>query len=213
MTVPEAIGRKSPARGQVGADVSVLEPRTAGRPRSAETDRAILDAAVELLVEVGYGGMSMEALAARAGVGKAAIYRRWASKEQVVVEALKTHTRHSIILRDTGDLRADLLDMLEGIRRAMIGEEGPIMTAFVSEKARHPELRAEFERVFVAERRDHLRRIIGAAVERGELPADTDVELLGEAGPAMLSHRLMINDGHLERDLPRRIVDLLLGPA
>jgi len=190
-----------------------LEPRAAGRPRSTETDRAILDAAVELLVEVGFGGMSMEALAARAGVGKAAIYRRWSSKAQVVVEALKTHARCVIELPDTGDLRADLLAILESIRRAMAGEEGPIMMAFVSEKARHPELRAEFERVFVSERRAHLHRIVTEAVERGELPASTDVDLVAEAGPAMLSHRLLVHDGVLERDLPQRIVDFLLGPT
>ena len=61
--------------------------RSPGRPRSAETERAILDAAIDLLVDVGFGGMSMEAVATRAGVGKAAIYRRFSSKEQLVVEA------------------------------------------------------------------------------------------------------------------------------
>lgn len=193
-------------------ETTAAEPRGAGRPRSAETERAILDAAIDLLVEVGFGGMSMEALATRAGVGKAAIYRRWSSKEQVVVESLRCHALCAIPLLDTGDLRADLLAMLEGLRSALAGEDGPVMTAFVSEKARHPELRAEFERVFVAQRRAHLRRIIGEAVERGELPASTDIELLAEAGPAMLSHRLMIHDRPLDRDLPKRIVDLLLGP-
>lgn len=188
-----------------------LEQRGAGRPRSLETERAILDAAVDLLVEVGFGGMSMEALAARAGVGKAAIYRRWASKEQVVVESLKARNQCHVPLNDTGDLRADLLAMLEGIRRTMIGEDGPIMTAFVSEKARHPELRAEFERVFVTERRAHVRQIIGAAVERGELPTDTDIDLVGEAGPAILFHHMMVHDRQLDADLPQRIVALLLG--
>lgn len=188
------------------------ERRGAGRPRSAETEGAILEATLALLVETGFGGMTMEAVAARAGVGKAAIYRRWSSKEEVVVEALRGHACQSIPMLDTGDLRADLLGMLEGVRRVMAGDDGPIMTAFVSEKARHPELRAEYDRAFVNERRAHLRSIISAAIERGELPDTTDVDLLAEAGPAILSHRLMVQGQDLDRDLPRRIVDLLLGP-
>lgn len=184
----------------------------AGRPRSAATEEAILDAAVALLVEEGFGGTSMEGIAARAGVGKAAIYRRWSSKEQVVVESLRRLSAEAVPLPDTGDLRADLTTMLEGVRRAMSGEDGPIMTAFVSEKARYPELRAEYDRAFVQERRAHLHHIITAAVERGELPPSTDVELLAEAGPAILAHRFMVRGQDLAADLPARIVAQLLGP-
>jgi AcrR family transcriptional regulator len=187
--------------------------RGAGRPRSAETELAILDATLAILVEEGFGGMSIESVAARAGVGKAAIYRRWSSKEQVVIEALRGHVASSLPMLDTGDLRADLAGMLHGIRRAMAGEDGPIMTAFVAEKARYPELRAEYERVFVKERRAHLQHIISAAVERGELPDTTDIELMAEAGPAILSHRLMVHDHALPKDLPDRIIELLLGPS
>lgn len=196
---------------EVGAPAT--EARAVGRPRSAETEQAILEATVALLVEVGFGGMSMEAVAARAGVGKAAIYRRWSSKEELVVESLRGHTCQALPLLDTGDLRADLLGMLEGVRRVMSGDDGPIMTAFVSEKARYPELKAEYDRAFVKDRRAHLRNIVAAAVDRGELPATTDVEVFAEAGPAILSHRFMVHGQRLERDLPRRIVDLLLGPA
>ncbi len=184
----------------------------AGRPRSAATEAAILDAAVDLLVEEGFGGMSMEAVAARAGVGKAAIYRRWASKEELVVASLRGHACTSVPLPDTGDVRADLTTMLEGLRRAMVGDDGPIMTAFVSEKARNPDLRAEYDRAFVQQRRAHLHHIIGAAIDRGDLPASTDVELLAEAGPAILAHRLMVRSQDLTPDLPRRIVDQILGP-
>ena len=68
------------------------------------------------------------------------------------------------------------------------------MAAFAAEKFRYPELREEFDRVFVAERRAHLRTLVAAAVERGELPADTDVELLAEAGPALLWHALTVRN-------------------
>lgn len=198
----------------MSVEAEVSSQARVGRPRSAQTDQAIRDATLDLLVEVGFGGMSMEAVAARAGVGKAAIYRRWSSKEQMVVESLRGHAVMEVPLVDSGDLRADLLVLLEGLRRSLSGEDGPILTAFVSEKTRYPELRAEFERVFVARRRAHVRRIVTAAVDRGELPPHTDVELLSDAGPALLLHRSVVNGQPLDPDLPRRILDLLLdSPA
>ncbi len=187
--------------------------RSPGRPRSAETERAILDAAIDLLVDVGFGGMSMEAVATRAGVGKAAIYRRFSSKEQLVVEALRSHSSALVPLVDTGDLRADLLAMLQGAQRAMAGDDGPVMCAFVSEKARYPELHDEYQRAFVAERRAHVQALIASAVKRGELPPSTDVELFAEFGPAVLAHRLMVGGTEPDADLPRRIVAQLLGPS
>ena len=187
--------------------------RSPGRPRSAETERATLDAAIDLLVDVGFGGMSMEAVATRAGVGKAAIYRRFSSKEQLVVEALRSHSSALVPLVDTGDLRADLLAMLQGAQRAMAGDDGPVMCAFVSEKARYPELHDEYQRAFVAERRAHVQALIASAVKRGELPPSTDVELFAEFGPAVLAHRLMVGGTEPDADLPRRIVAQLLGPS
>ncbi|MCU1354135.1 MAG: putative TetR-family transcriptional regulator [Acidimicrobiales bacterium] len=184
--------------------------RAAGRPRSVEVDHAILDAARHLLVEEGYGGMSIEAIAGRAGVGKAAIYRRWATKAEVLVESLREHACADVPLPDTGDLRADLLTMLTGMQCAMAGQDGPIMAAFVAEKVRHPELREEFDRVFVSARRAHLQRIIGAAVARGDLAPSTDVELLAETGPAILAHRLLVHSKPADPDLPARIVAQLV---
>jgi len=84
------------------------------------------------------------------------------------------------------------------------------MVTFIAEKARYPELRAEFERAFVGDRRAHMQRIFRAAVERGDLPRDTDVDLIAEAGPAMLVHRYLLHGGELDPTLPKRIVELLL---
>lgn len=157
--------------------------------------------------------MSMEAVASRAGVGKAAIYRRFSSKEQLVVEALRGHNSELVPLVDTGDLRADLLVILQGVQRAMAGDDGPVMCAFVSEKARHPELHDEYQQAFVAGRKAHVHALIVAAVTRGELPQETDVELVAEFGPAVLAHRLLVLGIEPDAGLPRRIVDQLLGPT
>lgn len=183
-----------------------------GRPRSAETERAIVDATLELLVEEGYGGMSMEGVAARAKVGKAAIYRRWSSKAELLVDALSSYAAGDVPYPDTGDLRADLLAMLEATQACMAGRDGAIMQAFAAEKARYPELREQFEVTFIAERRAHLDQVLTAAIARGDLPADTDRGIFASVGPAILSHHLLLHHHPPEPDMPQRIVDFLVPP-
>jgi AcrR family transcriptional regulator len=194
----------------VEATVAPAAARRAGRPRSEEADRAILEAALDALVVDGYAGMSIERIAINAGVGKATIYRRWSSKAEILVEALRRRACMDVPLVDTGDLESDLLTILRAVHANMIGVEGPLMAAFAVEKLRYPELREEFERAFVGERRAHLRRLVTSAVDRGDLPSDTDVDLLADAGPALLWHGLTIRSDLGSDDLPDRIVRQLL---
>jgi AcrR family transcriptional regulator len=109
--------------------LEAVVPRRAGRPRSEEADRAILDAALDALVDDGYGGMSIERIAAKAGVGKATIYRRWNGKAEILVEALRRRACFDVPLVDTGDLRADLLTILQAVYTNMKGVDGPVMAA------------------------------------------------------------------------------------
>ena len=194
------------------AATSTEPARRVGRPRSAKVDLAIREATQDLLVQEGYGGMTIEGIAARAGVGKAAIYRRWATKAELVVDSLRAHDGMQIPLPDTGDARADMEVMLCALQRSMAGDDGPVLAAFVAEKFRNPELRAAFDRAFVAERRRHLRHLVTSAVELGDLPPNTDVELVADLGPAMLSHRLFMHRSPPEPGLPKRIVTQIFGP-
>jgi AcrR family transcriptional regulator len=184
--------------------------RRVGRPRCDDRDRAILDAALALLVEDGFAGMSIERIAARAGVGKTTVYRRWRSKAEVVVEALRGHVCRDMSLPDTGDVRRDLASMYRAMQQSLNGADGTIMAAFTAEKFRHPELRDEFDRTFVAERRAHMRRLVADGVARGQLDADTDVDLVADLGPALLWHSLTMKHGRIDRDLPERIVEQFL---
>jgi AcrR family transcriptional regulator len=184
--------------------------RRVGRPRSDDRDRAILDAALALLVEDGFAGMSIEGIAARAGVGKTTVYRRWKNKAEVVVEALRGHVCHDMPLPDTGDVRRDLVSMYEAMQQSLNGADGTIMTAFTAEKFRHPELRDEFDRTFVAVRRAHMRRLVQQGIATGELAPNTDVELVADVGPALLWHRFTMKHGRIDRDLPKRIIDQFL---
>ena len=181
-------------------------PRAVGRPRSEDADRAILGAVTELLLEVGFAGLSVEGVAARAGVGKATIYRRWSSKSELVVEAMRAKAFVVCPLVDTGDVRSDLRTMLRSLLASMQGEDGRLMAQFAAERMRHPQLAEEFQRRFVAERKAAIRQLLQRAIERGDLDAGTDVELVAEVGPAMLWHRLGFSPADLADDLPDRIV-------
>jgi AcrR family transcriptional regulator len=190
--------------------LAASEEHRVGRPRSDDRDRAILDAALVLLVEQGFAGLSMEGIAARAGVGKATIYRRWKSKAEVVVEALRTHVCPFGELPDSGDVRKDLAAMYRGMLETLQGADGAIMAAFTAEKFRHAALREEFDRTFVAGRRAHLRALVQRGIADGVIPSNTNIDLLADVGPALLWDRFTMKQGALADDLPEQIVEQFL---
>lgn len=187
-------------------------PRPPGRPRSARADRAILDATVDLFVEQGYQGMSIEGVAARAGVGKTTIYRRWASKEELVVDAIE-ELIFDVHPKDTGSLRDDLVDLLVQLQTVLsstrAGEVFPRMLPEVA--AASPLGRAWLERV-IQPRFAMLGSMLSRGVDRGELPEGVDLEVTRGmlVGPLIFWKllRRLPRKGALER--AERIVDTLL---
>jgi AcrR family transcriptional regulator len=177
-----------------------------GRPRSEECTRAILDAALQELVDAGYGAMTIDGVAARSGSGKATIYRRWSTKAELAAEAIEQHTFADLPIDDTGDLEADLRRYLRALERALAGIDGELLLALTAERMRNPELAAAFDRRFVTERRNRLRRLLRAAVERGQLPPSTDVELLADVGPALYLHALVHGGRSRLRGLADRVM-------
>lgn len=184
----------------------------AGRPRDPAVDEAILDAAAALFVDLGYAGVSIEGVAARAGVGKATIYRRYADKAELIVHAVRHCAHINNDLPDTGDLRADLRAMLGALFEGLRGQDGALLLAFAAERIRNPELAESFMRNVVGGKREHMKRLFESAAARGELPPGADLELLAEAGPAILWHHALHRLG-FPADLPDRIIDLMLGPS
>jgi AcrR family transcriptional regulator len=173
----------------MSAEDTIAEPpRPPGRPRSPEADRAILDAAIELFIEEGYEGMSIEGVAARAGVGKTTIYRRWASKEELIVAAID-ELIFEVEPLDTGSLRRDLVDLITQLQVVMsssrAGQVFPRMVPHVA--AGSPLGRVYLQRV-IAPRFELLRSVLARAAERGEVPADLDPELVRGllVGPIMI---------------------------
>jgi AcrR family transcriptional regulator len=193
------------------AEAELVEAR-AGRPRDPAVDAAILDATADAFVEAGYAGVSIEGVAARAGVGKATIYRRYADKAELVVDAVRCGAQIDDQLVDTGDLRADLRWMMSSLFERLRGDQGPLLLTFAAERIRNPELASTFDRVVVGKKREHIRHLLQAAADRGDLAADADLDLIAEVPAAVLWHHALHGLGFPD-DLPDRILDLVLGPV
>jgi AcrR family transcriptional regulator len=153
--------------------------RKAGRPRSVQSHQAILEAALTLFAEEGLAGVSMEAIAERAGVGKTSIYRRWSSKEDVIKEAI-TLFREDLPLPDTGNIRNDLLFIAKGSQELF--DCHPLMakliTKLIAELKTKPEIYRAFYDKLVAPRIQQFLLMIERAQERGELRSDLDAKFI-----------------------------------
>jgi len=178
-----------------------------GRPRDPHVDAAIRRAALDLLVEEGFARMSMEGVANRAGVGKAAIYRRWDNKTALAVDSIhELVSPHILDWPNTHDIRADLQVIFGLFLDRMRGIEGELMAAVVSEMVRNPELGAMVRAQFISCRKQDLLERIRAAIADGQLPPG-DAELLAEVGFAILHNRALLSDAPLSDDLPKRLVE------
>jgi AcrR family transcriptional regulator len=163
-----------------------------GRPRSEQAERAIIEATLDLLAEVGIAALSIEQVAARAGVGKATIYRRWPNKEALIIDA-------------AASLKSPLPDVpgqsisedLKIIAEVMVADQQTtrareLYTCFVSEGRRHPDLAKKFTETVIEPRREYMRRVLRSAVARGELRDDLDVDTMVIAVTGSLMYASMV---------------------
>jgi AcrR family transcriptional regulator len=184
-----------------------------GRPRSEKARAAILGAAAELLLARGLGAVSMDAVAERAGVSKATIYRWWPTKETLALDAL--HHEWSAVrprARETGVLRTDLLALLRPWVR-LIGKRpyGRVIAALIAEAQTDPAFAELYRERFVEPRRAQARPILTRAIEHGELPTSTDVELALDLLYGPLYHRLLHGHAPLDDRFLRDLVDTVLA--
>lgn len=184
-------------------------PARPGRPRDPACDAAILQATLDVFAEDGYAGVSIDRVAGRAGVGKATIYRRYSSKAELVVEAVRCGAHVDDWLPDTGDLRADLTSMMQPLIDRLRGDDAQLLTTFALERVRNPELGEQFDRLVIGKKREHLRHLVASAIARGDLPADVDVDLIAEAPPALIWHHALYGLP-LDDNLLKRILDTVL---
>lgn len=160
-------------------DTSCQRDHKPGRPRDPETDRAILQATLSLLVDQGYAGMSVERVASEAGVGKATIYRRYASKEELAAAALGSLIDHLGAPPNTGSARMDMIVMLRQNHEALIRGPGFAMIGtLLVEERRNPELLEVFRRRVIHPRKNQALEILRRGVERGEIRPDAELEVV-----------------------------------
>ena len=182
-----------------------------GRPRDVAMDGAILRAAIELLSEVGYARLTVAEVARRAGVSKPAIYRRWAQKSQLVVEAMVTQmpTR---VPPDTGSTSGDLLALTNQLLTTLTKTPmGRVLPGLVAEMAADPDLAASYRGLVIEPTRMLWRAAVEAGIARGDLAADTDVELVLDVLAGPLYVRVLITGDTIDPDFARAGVDLVLA--
>jgi len=183
--------------------------RPAGRPRDAKIHTALLASTQELLLEQGFDRLSVDSVAARAGVGKAAIYRRWPGKTALVVAAVVDLTQVPPV-PNTGSLRDDLLAC--GRTYVRNGRTQRILAGLMTAMVHQPELRTAARDAVGAPFTELFRAVIARAVERGDAPPSADPVSVSEVFPAMAFHRAAALGQPVDDDFVVRVVDRLLLP-
>ena len=176
-----------------------------------ETNDKILDATRELLAEHGVQGLTVEGVAAEAGVAKTTIYRRYRSKHDLALAVLLRMVQEVVSVPDLGDTRAELVVFVNGavniLRDTLMGR---VMNGLVSDLATGGPLTTDFRERIVDTRLAEVRRLVDRGIERGELRAEIDYELVHDLLFGPVYYRLLLSGAPLSDDLAQRIVDAVL---
>lgn len=175
-----------------------------------EITTAITEAVLDELAERGYARLSMESVAKRAGVGKSALYRRWASKQEMALSVIAEFSVAQAEMPDTGSLSDDIRQSLEAIAQWLSHPKfSRILPDLVAEMGRNPELSDVVEGMIGQPRRERGVVILKHAIERGELDPNTDLELALDLLAAPIYWRLLVRDGRVEAGYLDRLTVML----
>ena len=189
-------------------DVSAERPRR-GRPRSADADEAILEATLAVAGELGFRGMSMDLVAERAGVSKTTIYRRWSSKEALVLEALR-QAINPLDDVDLGSVRSDLETYLGNLAERMSsGRMSDVLPHLIDVSVHDPQLRCSLDD-YVSHRRRPLVAILERGSERGELRDGVDISIVVDALIGPFIYRKLLTGAPVGRRFTNRLLDVVL---
>jgi AcrR family transcriptional regulator len=175
-------------------------------------DVAICDATLALLLEVGYDGMSMDAIAARAHASKATIYRRWPGKQELVLDAVRGRGVGLTVAEDTGSLRGDLVATYRSAVHGSAADDADLIAGVLRAMRTAPELADCVRSQVIESKCDVSRVIVARAVARGELPAETDPLILHEVASALWFHRVLVVGGPVDDAFIAHVVDDVLMP-
>lgn len=183
------------------------------RPRvEGEREQEILTAALEVLAEVGYDRLTMDAVATAARASKATLYRRWSDKATLVIDALLS-LKEPHEPPDTGSLRGDLMAAFCGLGGMTDPHQMAILSSVITALGRDHEFAEAFRRDFIGPKAERTFEIYRRAQARGEIRPDLELDLLVPALPGMLLHRLFLLGEEPSRELVSRMIDEVILPA
>jgi AcrR family transcriptional regulator len=190
----------------------LTDERPRGRPRDPSRDEAIIDASIDALVRDGYDRLSMEGVAAAAGVGKATVYRRWSSKAELVIDAMAS-LKPAIDTIDTGSLDGDIELMVAASCSAYSQRLFRVMVSICSALPREPELLEAFKTRFTEPRIERITEMLIRARDRGELGPDVDVAMAASLVPSLMLQRALMTGQPAGRLYAEQVVRSVLLPV
>lgn len=215
MSKDEPTRSKTIQRAQL-AEAGDGPPARLGRKRDPSRDGVILEAAVHVLAEAGYVGMTMDMVATRAGAGKATLYRRWPSKTDLVLDAVTRMKRGQAALDqlpDTGTIRGDLLVLFEPQSAEEAEHRLSVMAGLASMLAHDPVFTEIGDAAIIEPWADASRVLIERGIERGEVAAAVDIETLSRLIPSMAISRALVQRKPADREFLVELIDGVLLPA
>ncbi|GAB2877665.1 TetR/AcrR family transcriptional regulator [Streptomyces mayteni] len=181
-----------------------------GRPRDAHIDTAVLDAVSELLEESGYGALAVEKVARHAGVSKTAVYRRWPTRQQLVLAELQRRLG-DVGPVDTGCTLCDLNEALGMIVRTFTCMGPEFFSPLLADCSADPALRQEFMDTLFQPPREAVRTTLARAVARGDLRADADLTLVVDSLASLVHYRLLFGHAPVNEAAVEQAIDTLLA--
>ena len=203
------MGSEKPMSAETGPPPSAPAKPRRGRPPAAGTADRVLTAALELLAREGYAGLTLNVLAARAGVAKTTILRRWGSKAAIAAAAVERLALHSVDLPESGTLRGDLKALQERAVAVFTEGDGRFVPRLIRESGHHPEI-ADLLHTVIHTRRLAYHRVLGRAIARHELDPDVDQDVIIDVLMGPIWTRLLITRDPITDALIDEIVDVVI---
>jgi AcrR family transcriptional regulator len=183
------------------------QARSPGRPRSERAHRAILQAANDLLESEGFAALTVEAIAERAGVSKATIYRWWPNRAAVVMDGFLSIVSSEVPFPHTGHAREDIRIHMRRLAEAFSGKIGRTVAALIAEGQSDPELAEALRSRWLSVRRKEAREILELGIERGELREDIDQEVAVDVLYGPIYYRMLVGHAPLDDDFADALAD------
>jgi AcrR family transcriptional regulator len=202
--------QKAPADGNRGRG---SRKRSPGRPRSEQARVAILRSTLKLLGENGFSDLTIEAVAARARVGKATVYRWWPNKAALIADAFASSTTRKLHFPDTGSVYTDMSQQMRQLVKVFRSRRGRIVSAILGAGQSDRALIAAFRERFLWPRRQEAYATLRRGIVRGELREDIDLDLLLDSLYGPIYMRFLIRHDKLTPDFIDRLCELVLGGA